>query len=91
VLDTKHGRKHWAKRDRKIKKDVVFEDVKRIVTKWYFEETRISPNKKDVLRCQVAHKTWETHATHFFQENEARYQFPPCSYHFLHFHSIKYS
>jgi len=38
LLDAKHEGKHWVKRDRKIRKDVVFEDV----VKWYFEETKIN-------------------------------------------------
>jgi hypothetical protein len=57
MLDTKHEGEHWGKRDKKIKNDAIFEDVKTIVAKWYFEETRISPNKKDVLCCRIAHKT----------------------------------
>ncbi len=45
LLDAKQEGKHWAKRDKKIKKDVVSKDVKAIVVKWYFEETKLNPNK----------------------------------------------
>jgi hypothetical protein len=48
-LDAKQG-ECWVKGDyKRLKKDAVFEDVKAIVAKWYFEETRVNPNKKDVL------------------------------------------
>lgn len=45
LLDAKQEGKYWAKRDKKIKKDVVSKDVKTIVAKWYFEETKLNPNK----------------------------------------------
>jgi hypothetical protein len=48
-LDAKQGVECWAKRDRRFRKDVVSKDVKVVVVKWYFEETKVSPNKKDVL------------------------------------------
>jgi hypothetical protein len=48
-LDAKQGGECWAKGDRRLKKDVVSEDVNAIVAKWYFEETRVNPNKKDFL------------------------------------------
>jgi hypothetical protein len=38
-------------------KDAISEDVKAIVTKWYFEETGISPNKQKIIHHQVGHKT----------------------------------
>jgi hypothetical protein len=50
--------------------------VKAIVAKWYFEEMMINPHKKDVNHHQVGHESWETHATHFLQESEARFNFP---------------
>jgi hypothetical protein len=43
---------------------------------WYFEEMRIIPNKKDVIHHRIGHKSWETQAAHFLQENEARFNFP---------------
>jgi hypothetical protein len=51
--------------------------VKAIVAKWYFEKMMIDPNKKDVIHHQVGREYWETHATHFLQESEARCQFTP--------------
>jgi hypothetical protein len=53
------------------------EDVKAIVAKWYFEGMMINLNKKDVIHHQVGCESWETHATHFLQESEAKCQFPP--------------
>jgi hypothetical protein len=38
-------------------KDAILKDVKATMAKWYFEETRISPNKKEVIHHQVGHKT----------------------------------
>jgi hypothetical protein len=46
-------------------KDAISKDMKAIMVKWYFEEMRISLDKKDVICHQVGHKSWETHAGHF--------------------------
>jgi hypothetical protein len=67
MLDAKQDGEHCVKGDRIVMKDAISKDVKAIVVKWYFEEIRISPNKKDVIRHQVGHKFWETHATNFLQ------------------------
>jgi hypothetical protein len=56
-LDAKQVIEHCTKGDRRVMKDAISEDVKAIVGKWYFEETRISPNKKEVIHHQVGHKT----------------------------------
>jgi hypothetical protein len=45
-------------------------DVKRIVIKWWIEESKVRPNMKDIVYCLVATKTWEKHAIHFLQESQ---------------------
>jgi hypothetical protein len=45
-------------------------DVQALVVKWYFEETEVNPNKKDILCHQVGIKNWETHVAHFLQKSE---------------------
>jgi len=57
ILDAKQVVKHYIKGDRKVMKDAILKDVKAIVAKWYFEKTKISPNKKKVIHHQVGHKT----------------------------------
>jgi len=56
-LDAKQAIEHCIKGDRRVMKDAILEDVKAIVAKWYFEETRISPNKQKIIHHQVRHKT----------------------------------
>jgi len=57
ILDAKQAVEHYTKGDRKVMKDAILKDVKAILAKWYFEETRISPNKKKIIHHQVGHKT----------------------------------
>jgi hypothetical protein len=56
ILDTKQVTEHCTKGDRRVMKDAISEDVKAIVAKWYFEETRISPNKKKLFIIKLGIK-----------------------------------
>jgi len=60
----------WVKSDRKQWSDAIIENVKQIVLKWWTEETRVSPNAKDVVRHLITANNWERHATHFLQESQ---------------------
>ncbi len=64
LLNNKVESIKWVKSDRKQRSNALSEDVKCIVIKWWTEETKVSPNMKDVCHL-VATKTWEKHARHF--------------------------
>jgi hypothetical protein len=64
LLNNKVESIKWVKFDRNQRNNALSEDVKCIVIKWWIEETKVSPNMKDVCRL-VATKTWEKHAILF--------------------------
>jgi hypothetical protein len=71
LLDANEKGEWWVKGDRIIQKYALAKNIQALVAKWYFEETKVSPNKKDVLHHWVGIKNWETHVAHFFQESGA--------------------
>ncbi len=73
LLDAKEDNECWAKGDRKPRKDMIPEDVKSLVGRWYLEETRTSPNMHDVVRHRIGRRRWEHRSTHLLQENEVRF------------------
>ncbi|CAM6002456.1 unnamed protein product [Sphagnum balticum] len=59
----------WAKGDRKHRKDALPESTVVVVVSWWTDETRVSPNKKDVTQF-IARNVREMHAKHYLQESE---------------------
>jgi hypothetical protein len=59
----------WAKGDRKHRKDTLPESTVVVVVSWWTDETRVSPNKKDVTQF-IARNVREMHAKHYLQESE---------------------
>jgi hypothetical protein len=49
----------WVKFDRKQRSDAINEIVKQIVIKWWMEETKVSPNVKDVVCHLISTNNWE--------------------------------
>jgi hypothetical protein len=70
-LDAKEEGEQWAKGDRRVLKYALAMDVEAFASKWCFEETRVSPNKKDVLHHRMGIEIWETNVTYFLKEGEA--------------------
>jgi len=48
LLEIKAVGKKWAKSDKKHRKDVLLEKIVAIFLGWWKDETKVSPNKKDV-------------------------------------------
>jgi hypothetical protein len=55
---------------KKQQKDALIDNAKEIVTKWWTEEIKVSPNVKDVVCQLVSTKTCEKHIAHFLQKNQ---------------------
>lgn len=62
----------WAKGDRARRKDALTQAVLDIVVAWWTEETRVSPQKKDVRRKRVGVNKFITHAGHWLEESQVR-------------------
>ncbi len=50
------------------------------VLDWWKNETRISPNRNDVTKKQVAPKMYNEHTTHLLLETQVRLEFFYASY-----------
>ena len=81
VENARHRRHHlqssgssvWAAPRRRQRSDVLTEEVVTAVGCWWAAETRVSPNKKDVVRKRIpGGRTAEEHATHFLLESQVR-------------------
>ena len=46
------------------------EETKDLVVKWWTQETRVSPNRKDTVQKWISPKTYETHCTHYLLETQ---------------------
>jgi hypothetical protein len=60
----------WVKFDRKQWSDAISEIVKQTVIRWWIENTRVSPNVKDVIHHLISTNNWEKHVIHFLQESQ---------------------
>ncbi len=43
-------------------------DVVDLMVEFWTNETRVNPNKKDVVRHHINKKRWEEHVIHFLKE-----------------------
>jgi len=57
-----------AKRKDEFTKDVVDE-----VVEFWTNETKVNPNKWDVMKHCIMKIRWEEHATHFLEEPQAHF------------------
>ncbi len=60
----------WAFSDITKRKNSLSFDVKDLVVHYWTEKTCVSPNMKDVIKKQLALKSWESHATHLLLESQ---------------------
>jgi hypothetical protein len=60
----------WAFSDITKRKNSLSFDVKDLVVQYWIEKTCVSPNMKDVIKKQLALKSWESHATHLLLESQ---------------------
>ena len=65
----------WATSSHALKKDALSPIVKAKVIQWWTEETRVSPNFKDVVHSLVARNTREKHAKHFLEESQVHFPY----------------
>lgn len=60
----------WAKSDRKRRKDALTQQTVDAVVRWWTEETRVSPSKKDVRRKRVGVRQFISHAGHWLEDSQ---------------------
>lgn len=60
----------WGSLPKKHQCDVVNDEDRELIMKWWETSTTISTNQKDVKRRRIAPKTFEQHATHYLQESQ---------------------
>jgi hypothetical protein len=53
----------WAKR-----RDALTKDVIDVVMEFWKNETRVNPNKRDIMKHYIMKNRWEEHAIHFFEK-----------------------
>lgn len=53
---------------RKKREGGISEAVKFALTTWWTEETRVSPNRKDIRRKRLGHNAYDTHPAHLLME-----------------------
>lgn len=63
----------WARIYRKKRKDALEQWVIDMVVRWWTEETRVSPCKKDVKKKRIGGKQRISHATHWLEESQVRF------------------
>jgi hypothetical protein len=54
----------WAPITRKVKSNILGEDVADVVIQWWASQTTIFPNRKDVVKKHIANKVYKSHPTH---------------------------
>jgi hypothetical protein len=59
----------WALCDRAKRKDVLSLEIYNVVVKFLVNNIRVNPNMKDVVKKQLAQKSWESHPTHLLLES----------------------
>ena len=62
----------WLGDQRRVCSDGLPDVVKKNITKWWEEETTISPNRKDIVRKWIGPKLYIEHATHYLQLSQVR-------------------
>lgn len=57
------------------KRPGVPEAVKEVVIKWWTEETRVSPNRKEIVQKWLCRNTYAKHCTHYLLQTQVQVQF----------------
>lgn len=70
----------WAKFYRQKRKDAISKVDIQTVQMFYTSETRVSPNKKDVIHLRTSVKISITHARHFLEESLVHHPAPSLCY-----------
>ena len=69
---------HWAFTVRRKRSDGISELVKALVITWWAENTRVSPNRKDVARKRIGPGEYDEKATHYLTESQVTSSFKPA-------------
>jgi len=64
LLDTKQD-VFWLQAQVRVRSDSISNVVKNLISKWWDEETTVSPNRKDIVRRCIAPKVYIEHAIHY--------------------------
>jgi hypothetical protein len=59
---------------RRKKRPGVPNEVKELVLKWWTEETRVSPNRKEIVQKWISRNVKEQHCTHYLLETQVNIQ-----------------
>ena len=54
---------------RRKKRPGLSDESKDLVLKWWTEETRVSPNRKDIVQKWMSPNTYDQHCTHYLFES----------------------
>ncbi len=63
----------WGGLPKKHRCDVVNDEDRELIMKWWETSTIVSPNQKDKKRQRTVPKTFEQHATHYLQESQVQF------------------
>lgn len=66
------GGSFWALTKRARRKDALPEETKLLVSAFWARNTRVSPNRKDVVRHRIGAKQYETHPAHLLEVSQVR-------------------
>jgi len=55
----------------------ISEAVKVVVTAWWTEESRVSPNRKDIRRKRLGRNVYDTHPAHLLMETQVHSRMLP--------------
>ena len=69
-LDARVDRSLWALCGKSKRIDATPSNVCELVVDFWCHNTRVSPNRKDVVRKRIGSGMWETHATHHLMESQ---------------------
>ena len=57
---------------RRKKRPGLSDESKDLMLKWWTEETRVSPNRKDIVQKWMSPNTYDQHCTHYLLESQVR-------------------
>jgi hypothetical protein len=63
----------WALCGKEKRIDAIPTETYKLVTDFWTDNTRVSPNRKDVMRKRVGAHEWTTHPSHHLMESQVRY------------------
>ena len=77
-LDARSSNAFWAICGKAKRRDALLAKVCTMVSKFWYDNTRISPIAKDIVRKRVAAKDWITHPAHHLMESQVRMTMGSC-------------